>query len=79
MKNKPGTVLKKVVNGFLRNNRVDNYQELLESFKIMDCRMSHKLHMQHAHLDQFTDNMGAYSSEEQGESFHQDVMDFERR
>ncbi|KAF2889653.1 hypothetical protein ILUMI_16520 [Ignelater luminosus] len=40
--------------------------------------MSHKLHMLHSHLDEFKDNMGVHS-EEQGERFHQDVMDFERR
>ena len=34
--------------------------------------------MLHAHLDQFKDNRGAYS-EEQEERFHQGVMDFERR
>ena len=33
--------------------------------------------MLHAHLDQFIDNMGAYSRE-QGKRFHQDVMNFER-
>ena len=61
--------LKDVVNGFLRNKRADNYQELietmLESFKIIGRRMFHKLHTVHAHLDQFKENMGAYS-EEQG-------------
>ena len=31
--------------------------------------------MLHAHLDQFKDNC----SEEQGEHFNQDVMDFDRR
>lgn len=74
--------LKAVVDGFLGNNRADNYEELIEtmlvSFKSMGCRMSLKLHMLHSHLDQFKDNMGAYS-EEQGERFHQDVMEFERR
>jgi len=30
-----------------------------------------------AHLHKFKDNMGAYS-EEQGERFHQDVLNFER-
>lgn len=74
--------LKGVVDGFLGNHRADNYEEfienMLESFKLMGCRMSHKLHMLHAHLDKFKDNMGAYS-EEQGERFHQDVLDFERR
>ena len=34
--------------------------------------------MLHAHLDQFKNNSGA-NSKEQGEHFHQDVMDFERR
>ena len=74
--------LKEIINDFLGNNRADNYQELIETmleiFKIMGCRKSHKLHMLHALLDQFKDNLGAYS-EEQGESFHQDVMDFGRR
>ncbi|GBP54406.1 hypothetical protein EVAR_29482_1 [Eumeta japonica] len=40
--------------------------------------MSLKVHMLHAHLDKFKDNLGAYS-EEQGERFHQDVMNFEKR
>ena len=34
--------------------------------------------MLRAQLDQFKDNMGAYS-EEQGEGFHPDLMDFEQR
>jgi len=74
--------LKSVIHGFLGNNRAENYKELIsnmiDSFKIMGCRMSLKLHMLHAHLDQFKGNMGAFS-EEQGERFHQDVMDFEQR
>ncbi|GBP86675.1 hypothetical protein EVAR_99336_1 [Eumeta japonica] len=37
-----------------------------------------KLHMLHSHLDEFKDNVGAYS-EEQGERFHQDVMGSEWR
>ncbi len=40
--------------------------------------MSLKLHIPHAHLDEFKDNMGDYS-EEQGERFHQDVRSFEER
>ena len=35
-------------------------------------------HILDAHLDKFKENMGAYS-EEQGEHFHQDILDFERR
>ncbi|MGH0150609.1 UNVERIFIED_CONTAM: hypothetical protein FKN15_019617 [Acipenser sinensis] len=44
----------------------------------MGCRMSLKVHILDAHLDKFKENMGAYS-EEQGERFHQDILDFERR
>ena len=40
----------------------------------MGCRMSLKVHI----LDQFKENMGAYS-EEQGKRSHQDILDFERR
>ncbi|CAK8690383.1 unnamed protein product [Clavelina lepadiformis] len=71
-----------VVNGFLGNNKEDNYAELVanlvKSYGNMGCRISMKVHMLDAHLDEFKDNMGAYS-EEQGERFHQDIKDFERR
>ena len=40
--------------------------------------MSLKVHILDSHLDKFKENMGAYS-EEQGERFHQDILDFERR
>lgn len=45
----------------------------------MGCRMSLKLHVLHAHLDVFKENMGGYSEEEQGERFHQDIRSFEER
>ena len=71
-----------VVRGFLGNHRAENYQELvrdlIKTYGAMGCRMSLKLHMLDAHLDKFKDNMGAYS-EEQGERFHQDVKEIERR
>lgn len=35
----------------------------------MDCRMSYKGHMLHFYLNQFKDNISAYS-EEQGERSH---------
>ncbi|XP_045461339.1 uncharacterized protein LOC123671506 [Harmonia axyridis] len=64
------------------NNKAENYKKLVEdmltNFKAMGCRMSLKVHMLHAHLDKFKNNMGAYS-EEQGERFHQDIMNFEQR
>lgn len=73
---------KAVVDGFLGNNRVENYQELvqdlLKAYSVMGCRMSLKLHMLDAHLETFEDNIGAYS-EEQGEWFHQDVKEIERK
>ena len=40
--------------------------------------MSFKVHMLNANLDQFMENMGAHS-EELGERFLQDILDFERR
>lgn len=40
--------------------------------------MSLKVHILDSHLESFKGNMGPYS-EEQGERFHQDLMDFEYR
>lgn len=40
--------------------------------------MSLKDHILHAHLEKLKENMWVYS-EEQGERFHQDILDFERR
>ena len=44
----------------------------------MGCRMSIKVHILDAHIGKFKENMEAYS-EEQGERFHQDILDFEHR
>ena len=52
--------------------------KLVKSYSKMGCRMSLKVHMLDAHLDEFKENIGAYS-EEQGKRFHQDILDFERR
>lgn len=72
---------KAVVEGFLGNNRDDNYKEIVENminkFQQMGCRMSQKMHMLHSHLNKFKENMGKFS-EEQGERFHQDMKDFEK-
>ena len=71
-----------VVRGFLGNHKAENYVELLaklvKTCSKRDCRMSFKVHMIDANLDQFMENMGAYS-EELGERFHQSILDFERR
>lgn len=49
--------LKAVIDSFLGNKRAENYKEvisnMLDSFKVMGCRMSLKVHMLHAHLDKF--------------------------
>ena len=44
----------------------------------MECRMALKIHILDAHLRNFKKTMGAYS-EEQGERFHHDLKEFERR
>lgn len=71
-----------VVRGFLGNHKAENYVELVQTlvhkYRDMGCRMSLKVHILDAHLNKFKENMGAFS-EEQGERFHQDIMDFERR
>ena len=70
-----------VVQGFLGNNKAENYEQLVrnlvKNYSAMGCRMSLKVHMLDAHLNTFKENMGAYS-EEQGERFHQDMLLFER-
>lgn len=67
---------KNIVKDVLGNKRAQNYieivQELLESFKMIGCNMSIKLHFLHSHLADFPENLGAVS-DEQGERFHQDL------
>jgi hypothetical protein len=71
-----------VVQNFLGNRHAENYEELVEdmicNFQKMGCLMSVKLHVLHAHLQQFKDNLGSYS-DEQGERFHQEIQQFEKR
>ena len=71
-----------MVRGFLGNHKAENYVELVaklvKTYSKRDCRMSFKVYMLDANLDQFMENMGAYS-EELGERFHQNILDFERR
>lgn len=67
---------------FLGNKRSENYidvvKEFLEAYAEMGCRMSIKVHFLHAHLDFFPENLGQFS-DEQGERFHQDIFDIEKR
>ncbi|KAK1785293.1 hypothetical protein P4O66_018690, partial [Electrophorus voltai] len=71
-----------VVCSFLSNQKDENYAELVQTliknYGIMGCRVSVKVHILNANLDKFKENMGALS-EEQGEQFYQDILDFERR
>ena len=71
-----------VVHGFLGHHKTESYVQLVQTLRKnytkMGCRMSLKVHILDAHLDKFKENMGAYS-EEQGECFHQDIMESERR
>ena len=73
---------KAVVDNFFGNYKAENHVQLITdlvtNFAAMGCKMSLKLHMLASHLNKFKSNMGAYS-EEQGERFHQDIKNFERR
>ena len=71
-----------VVQMFLGNNKEDNYAELvanlLKSYGNMRRRITMKVHMLDAPLDEVKENLGAYSAE-QGKRFHQDITDFKSR
>ena len=70
---------KEVVKKFLGNIKDPLYKEIvwnmLDKFKLLVCNMSLKLHFLASHLDYFPPNLGAV----QGETFHQDLKDVERR
>lgn len=76
------TAFRSVTEYFLGNNKDPNYkaivETMLENFKKMGCNMSVKVHFLHSHIDYFPENLGHYS-EEQGERFHQDIKEMERR
>jgi len=76
------TGFKLVVTGFLGNKKSSNYKfivdNMLQKYMILGCNMSLKVHFLHSHLNYFPYNLGAVS-EEQGERFHQDIKEMERR
>ena len=71
-----------VVQGFLGNNRNENYmqliRDLMQTYHVLGCRLSLKLHYLHSHIDFFRPNLGDVS-EEHGERFHQDMNNMEKR
>jgi len=73
---------KEAVKKFLGNIKDPLYKETVRNtlgkFKRLGCEMSLKLHFLALHLDYFPPNLRAVS-EEQGERFHQDLKDVERR
>ena len=74
--------MKQVVTKFLGNKKDPNYESIitniLDKFKKLGCLMSLKIHFLNSHLDFFPENLGDVS-EEQGESFHQDIKVKEKR
>ncbi|GBM50899.1 hypothetical protein AVEN_54336-1 [Araneus ventricosus] len=73
---------KLVITSFLGSKKDPNYnsivEEMINNFKILGYIMSLKVHFLDSHLDYFPENLGAVS-EEQGEIFHQDIKEMERR
>ncbi|GBN27850.1 hypothetical protein AVEN_222640-1 [Araneus ventricosus] len=51
---------------------------MLTAYETQGCKMSLKVHFLHSQIGYFPENLGAYS-EEQGERFHQNARDIERR
>lgn len=73
---------KEVSTKFLGNTKDVNYinivKKMIRNFEKLGCLMNLKLHFLDSHVDQFPENNGDFS-EEQGERFHQDLKEFERR
>lgn len=76
------TAFKQVVLKFLGNEKDPDYKKIvnnmLKKFKELGCNMSLKVHFLHSHLNFFPENLGSVS-EEQGERFHQDIKEMEKR
>lgn len=74
--------MEKVITGFLGNYRDPNYKEniraMIDSFQRINANMSLKLHFLRDHVDEFVDNLGAYS-DQHGERFHQEIQTMEKR
>lgn len=65
---------KSIAKDFLGNTWAQNYveifEQLLESFKLLDCSISIKFHFSHSHFAYFLEILGAVSGEQE-ERFNQ--------
>lgn len=73
---------KEVCTSFFGNTKNPEYKKIVErmvnAYQNMNCLMNLKLHFMDSHIDFFPENLGHFS-EEQGERFHQDLKDVEKR
>ncbi|GBN19641.1 hypothetical protein AVEN_6794-1 [Araneus ventricosus] len=51
---------------------------MFTAYEVQGCKMSLKVNFLHSHIDCFPENLEAFS-EEEGEIFHKDAPDIERR
>ncbi|UYV70672.1 hypothetical protein LAZ67_8000236 [Cordylochernes scorpioides] len=70
--------LKELLGNVMAEDYSDLVNELLFSYKTLECYMSLKIQFLHSHLDFFPDNLGAVGNEH-GERFHQDISSMEKR
>ncbi|GBL83358.1 hypothetical protein AVEN_110670-1 [Araneus ventricosus] len=73
---------KLVFTSFLGDKKDPNYkyivEEVIKNFKILGCSMSSNVHFLDSHLEYFSENLDTIS-EKQGERFHQDIKEMDRR
>jgi hypothetical protein len=74
-------VLKVTVNNFLGKYKAPNYrtppENMIQTFRNMECNMSLKLHFLHSHLGLSPRNLGNIS-DYHGETFLQDISTMEK-
>ncbi|GBN45666.1 hypothetical protein AVEN_147910-1 [Araneus ventricosus] len=80
LRSKGKQVWDQVSTNFLGNDKADKYlvEDMLALFQDFGCNMSLKIHFLDAHLNFFPDNCGQVS-DENGERFHQDIANMEKR
>lgn len=74
--------IRAVIENVLTKNRTADYrifiENMMQSFDALEVHMSLKIHILHAHLDFFEQQLST-ESDEAGERFHQTLMAFEDR